>query len=341
MLSLLIDPCVWLDLAKDYRQETILSTLDYLIDGGEVALILPQQVVEEFARNRERIIKENQQSLASVFKRVKDAVQRFGRDEERGATLAQLNDVDHRIATMSEAVIGSIEHVERLFAKAAVIETSDAIKLRAADRAINRTAPFHGKKNSMGDAILLETFAEAVAARPGEERFTFVTHNTNDYSDQAGDKRVPHPDLAPIFAAAGVSYSTNLGAVLNEHAPDVMDEVAFEAGMMDSPRRLSELLEQERKFMRLVWYNRHWGLRLAIESGKHKVVTEEKWEKARNKQKVTVDTIWEGALAAAKRVEEEYPDEIGPWTDFEWGMLNGKLSAMRWAMGDEWDMLDT
>ena len=55
-----------------------------------------------------------------------------------------------------------------------------------------------------------------------------------------------------------------------------------------------------------------------------------------------VDTIWEGMLAAMKRTEEELgPDDLGPWSDFEWGMINGKLSAIRWVLGDEWDMLDT
>ena len=54
-----------------------------------------------------------------------------------------------------------------------------------------------------------------------------------------------------------------------------------------------------------------------------------------------VDTIWEGMLASMKRTEEEFADELGPWDDFEWGMINGKLSALRWVFGDEWDMLDT
>ena len=40
-------------------------------------------------------------------------------------------------------------------------------------------------------------------------------------------------------------------------------------------------------------------------------------------------------------MEAEFPGEVGPHSDFEWGMINGKLSALRWMLGDEWDMLDT
>jgi hypothetical protein len=48
------------------------------------------------------------------------------------------------------------------------------------------------------------------------------------------------------------------------------------------------------------------------------------------------------AKAAARRVERQYGKKnLGPWDDFEWGMLNGKMSALRWVLGDEWDFLDT
>ena len=49
-----------------------------------------------------------------------------------------------------------------------------------------------------------------------------------------------------------------------------------------------------------------------------------------------------GALKAARKTEDEVGRELlGPWGDFEWGMINGKLSAIRWVLGDEWDTLDT
>ena len=54
------------------------------------------------------------------------------------------------------------------------------------------------------------------------------------------------------------------------------------------------------------------------------------------------EDIFKGMMANRKKVEARYGKEnLGLYTDFEWGMINGKLSALRWVMGDEWDFLDT
>lgn len=58
--------------------------------------------------------------------------------------------------------------------------------------------------------------------------------------------------------------------------------------------------------------------------------------------KDTPPNILKGAFSAAKKVEKKYGKKgLGPHDDFEWGMINGKLSALRWVLGEDWDMLDT
>jgi hypothetical protein len=343
VLHLLIDTCVWLDMAKDYRHQPTLAALEQMIEANEVALILPTQAAEEFARNKDRIIKDSGKSLSSTFKRVKEAVKQFGNSDGKEGILASLDDVDHRITILGEAVNESIKRIEKIFSISTVIETSDEAKLRAVQRAVEKRAPFHRDKNSIGDAILIETYRDALLSGSKELAFAFVTHNKHDFSNMAGDEREPHPDLADLFTAGNSTYALAVGEVLNDYAPEWMQEVKWEFEYHEEPRLLSEIMEAEHLLFRQVWYNRHWNLRSAIESGKHKVVTEAEWNKhPKRQQKSTVDTVWVAALAAAKRTEDEVGlDNLGPWTDFEWGMLNGKLSALRWVTGSEWDFLDT
>ncbi len=69
MLRLLIDTCVWLELAKDYRLKPLLTALENLVKDGEVSLIVPNLVVDEFTRNKERVARERGQSVSSLIKR--------------------------------------------------------------------------------------------------------------------------------------------------------------------------------------------------------------------------------------------------------------------------------
>ena len=49
-------------------------------------------------------------------------------------------------------------------------------------------------------------------------------------------------------------------------------------------------------------------------------------------------------LEAKRRVEEQYGAELlanDVESDWAWGFLSGKVSAIRWVLGYEWDMLDS
>jgi hypothetical protein len=88
-------------------------------------------------------------------------------------------------------------------------------------------------------------------------------------------------------------------------------------------RSVKEILDYENEFQTKVWYGR-------------------KLPAAKYRAQGTPEYIVKGMLKAKREAEKRFGKKnLGPWTDFEWGMLSGKLSALRWVLGDDWDMLDT
>jgi hypothetical protein len=167
-----------------------------------------------------------------------------------------------------------------------------------------------------------------------------VTHNKHDFS--ATNHKLPHPDIAPCFSRIKSLYFINVVELLRRIAPGLVSDVMFELSYSQEPRGLTEILEAEDLLFNQVWYNRHWNLRIGVEEGRITVVEKETYPKPPGAPETVQRDVWQGARKAAERVEREYGKEnLGPWDDFEWGMINGKLSALRWVLGDEWDMLDT
>lgn len=124
--------------------------------------------------------------------------------------------------------------------------------------------------------------------------------------------------------------------------PDLFDDSISDLEWVETPRKFSEIVEAIETLFDKVWYNRHQFLKEQINEGIVKIVDKETFPIKDHKTRPIQKDIWEGALKAAAKIEARYGSEnLGPWDDFEWGMINGKLSALRWVLGDEWDMLDT
>jgi|SRR5450756_489802 hypothetical protein len=93
-------------------------------------------------------------------------------------------------------------------------------------------------------------------------------------------------------------------------------------------RSVNEILKWEDEFCDVVWYDRKCVLEQKVKEG-HETMTPEIMKMMRaSMRKLEIKH-------GKKKLRKYYKDT------FEWGMLNGKLSALRWVLGDEWDMLDT
>ncbi|MFD2024012.1 PIN domain-containing protein [Promicromonospora aerolata] len=331
MLHLLVDTSTWLDLSKRRDGQRWIVALRVLIHQGKVELLVPSVVVDEFERNRERIEKSMTSSVAQRFKLIRQDLDDYGGTDNEHA-LKVVEDLARHVPLIGAMTTRNFEETLDLLRSARVVEPTGANHQAVVERGLAKRAPFHRSRNSVADALLIELYATVINDGDlAREPHAFITSNSEDFSAQGADKRQPHPDIAPAFAPDQSSYALGvdgLNDLLLLYFGQEIEELFADTDFVEEPRRLDEILNAEKVFFDRVWYHR---------SLQHEYRLQDAGDQAELERLLAI------AGSPRRDVEETYtqPGDLGPYTDFELGMLNGKLSALRWVLGSEWDFLDT
>lgn len=332
---IMIDTCVWIDLAKNPSLKPLTRIIKELIDSGELKIITTKIIKEEFLKNKDKLVNLGRQKISQNIKNIKSLIHEHSTISNKVDALNGLDDIHHKLPTMIDSISEHIALIWEVIEASEELELTDEIKLISAQKAYKKEAPFHNGKNNMADSMLIELFFNHLNEI---DSFYFISLNKNEFSSK-GDTRKAHEGFSEYFSKENINYSLDLYKTINEIFPDILDEIDVDESWFEGGRGFFEIVEYLNEFCDRVWYNRHLVRRYQIEEGIIKVVDEEEYN-YRNSEQI-VRYIWEGALKSAARMEALYGDKLEPMDDFGWGMLNGKLSALRWVLGDEWDMLDT
>jgi len=236
MKYITLDTNAWVYLANGAEPAKLLDFLVKEITAGNITLLLPETICSEWNAKKVRTVQQGGlkhyndaaaavDNLKKVFGNKADQSPfNFLIDESKNyENFLQFCESFKKIKPELEAAISrNIKTIEELFRHpcAKILPITTTLKLKAADYAVAKKAPFH-TKNSFSDALILFSFLDYVKTQNIEDGI-FISCNITDYSKSKAEPKEIHPDLEADFVATKSKYFVYIGEAFKTIQDDII-----------------------------------------------------------------------------------------------------------------------
>lgn len=235
MVYLIFDTNIWIYFAGG-QHPFVLNGIIKKVENNEVTILVNEEIIKEWNRNKakckDRIKKEldlqirSAKNLYSTLEEKDSLAYQELVSKISNQTHEYKNTIDERFNIVNDLITN----------KSIPIPIKEEHKLSVMDLALNQKAPFHRKKNSVADALILLSAIDYIKNnginnvnynRIDVSDSIFVSYNSDDFSKdvKGSDKDIIHPDLQPYLDSVGMTYERNFGKILSltEEMTDTLD----------------------------------------------------------------------------------------------------------------------
>jgi len=225
MVHLILDTNIWIYLAEG-QHPFVLSGIIEKVDQNDIILLVNDEIIKEWDRNKEKCKFRIEKELLKQIDLAKELHTCLDFNEAK-AYKELLSKIDKNKADFLSTIDKRFNVVDDLIRnKSKKVPIKEEHKLTVIDWALNQSAPFHRKRNSVADALILISSIDYIKEngintvnynRIDVSDSIFVSYNSDDFSKgvKGIDKDIIHPDLKPVLDSVGMTYERHFGKVLN------------------------------------------------------------------------------------------------------------------------------
>lgn len=176
MIYLTFDSNIWIySLDESWKIENQLDYLEPWILRGEVKILLPKMVLDEWEKHEERQVKEREKKLGDFFEMAEEI-------------LPSAFYAEYKVPSTQRLIIeAQLKRAKDIILSCEIIPDYPEVKERVINDGIAKKAPLH-KKSSVADAIIVFSLIHYAKLNLGNH-FFFISKNTEDFYEKKMEKK--------------------------------------------------------------------------------------------------------------------------------------------------------